>query len=96
MDDVHESERLPVYHDPRTDALVAELWPAGPPRLFALVDEDEDENDEVVREVMAYGIALPDGAATTVGATGVGWASWLSADSAFEWMGGSDLIWLSQ
>ena len=40
MDHVHQTERPPVYHDPELRAIVAELWPGGPPRLFALVQED--------------------------------------------------------
>lgn len=75
-------------------AIVAELWPCGPPRLFALIHESDDENDRLVREVRAYGIALPGGSAATVGATGSGWGHWRSADSA-SWRTGSDLVWLS-
>jgi hypothetical protein len=94
MDGVHDTERLPVYHDPELGAIVAELWPGGPPRLFALVYEGDDENDQIVREVMAYGIALPNGSAATVGAAGSGWGRWRSACSASR-RTGSDLVWLS-
>ena len=99
MDDAHGTERVPVYHDPERRAMMAELWPGGPPRLFALVQEDEHEDehedDRTVREVMAYGIELPDGAAATVGVAMPGWGRWLSADSASRRMN-SDLVWLSQ
>jgi hypothetical protein len=79
---------------PKRDAIVAELWPAGPPRLFALIQETDDEDGQVAPTVTAYGIALPDGPATTVGAAGTGWGLWLSADSACR-RTGSDLLWLS-
>lgn len=57
--------------------------------------EDDQENDRTVREVMAYGIELPDGAAATVGVAMPGGGRWLSADSASRRMN-SDLVWLSQ
>jgi len=95
MDGVHDTERPPVYHELELGAIVAELWPGGPPRLFALVWEGDDENDQIVREVTAYGIALPNGSATTVGPAGSGWANWRSANSAC-WRMDSDLVWLSQ
>jgi hypothetical protein len=91
--DPHETERPPLCRDRKRSAIVDELWPGGPPRLFALVQEDEDEHEEVVRQVTAYGIELPGGEAATVGAVH-GWGRWLSADSASEWTG-SDLVWLS-
>lgn len=92
--DVHDTERPSVYHDQANEAIVAELWPSGPPRLFALITEDEDEHEQVVREVFAYGIELPSGEAATVGAA-QGWGRWLDADNASRWTG-SDLIWLSR
>ena len=93
MDDVHDTERSPVYHDDdELRTIVAELWPAGPPRLFALVQEDEDEDEQLVRHVMAYGIELPGGEAATVGAVP---GHWPSADSASECVG-SDVLWLSR
>ena len=49
----------------------------------------------MTREVMAYGIALPNGSATTVSTAGSEWASWRSPDSA-SWRMCSDLVWLSQ
>lgn len=90
MDDIHGTERTSVYHAHETDAIVAELWPAGPPRLFALIQEDEDE-DEVVRQVAAYGIELPDGEAATFGTVR---GRWCSADSA-SYRTDSNVLWLS-
>lgn len=92
MDDVHETGQPPVYHVPETAAIVAELWPAGPPRLFALVQAYEGEDEQVVRQVMAYGIELPGGGAATVGRIS---GRWRSADSAASRLY-SDLLWLSR
>lgn len=94
MDDVRESEQPSVYHESETAAIVAELWPAGPPRLFALIQEDEDEHEQVVRTVAAYGIELPGGEAATIGEAVPGWGRWLSAGNARRRMF-SELVWLS-
>lgn len=94
MDDVRESEQPSVYHESETAAIMAELWPAGSPRLFALVQEDEDEHEQVVRTVTAYGIELPGGEAVTIGAAMPGWGRWHSAGSARRRMF-SELVWLS-
>ena len=87
MDDVHGSELPPVYH-------AAEVGMNGPPRLFVLVQEDLDENDAVVREVVAYGIELPNGSAATVPVRGNGFGRWISPQSASRRLC-SDLVWLS-
>ncbi|MFI0373300.1 hypothetical protein ACH35V_36035 [Actinomadura sp. 1N219] len=87
MDDVHESELMPVYHAAREGT--SEV-----PRLFMLVREDLDEDDEVVREVVAYGIALPGGAAATVAARGSGFGRWISPESASRRLC-SELVWVS-
>lgn len=85
MDDVHESEQSSVYH--ATDG------EGRAPRLFILVREDFDEDDVVVREVVAYGIALPDGAAATIPAKGNGFGRWISPQSASRRLH-SDLVWI--
>lgn len=77
MDDVHESEQLPVYHAEEAE-WVAALVGGVAPRLFALVREDYGEDDAVVEEVVAYGIALPNGSAATVLARGSGFGRWIS------------------
>ncbi|GAA3086541.1 hypothetical protein [Streptosporangium carneum] len=71
-----------------TRALFGEL-----PRMFALVQGCDDE--EVATEVVAYGLALPGGAATTVGANGHGFGLWRSPHSA-AWRLRSDLVWLGE
>ncbi|MEV7011031.1 hypothetical protein [Streptosporangium sp. NPDC051022] len=76
----------PAHEDTR--ALIREL-----PRMFALVRGGDDE--ETVAEVVAYGLALPGGTATTVGANGHGFGLWRSADSA-AWRLHSDLVWLGE
>ena len=77
MDGVHGSEQSSVYHagDAGTSA-------CGHPRAFVLVREELDADDSVVREVVAYGIALPDGGAATVPAEGCSFGRWLSPESA--------------
>jgi hypothetical protein len=94
MDDVRESEQPSVYHESETAAIVAELWPAGPPRLFALIQEDEDEHEQAVRTITAYGIELPNGEATTIGDATVCLGRWNSAGNACQGMY-SELVWLS-
>ncbi|TYB46728.1 hypothetical protein [Actinomadura chibensis] len=86
MDDVHESEQTPVYH--AVDAGTSEA-----PRLFVLVQEDLDEDYAVIREVVAYGIALPGGAAATVFARGGGFGRWISPESASRRLH-SELVWV--
>jgi hypothetical protein len=66
-----------------------------PPRLFALVQEDEDENNRVIWEVMAYGMVLPNGSAATVGSAGTGFGSWRSPESASRHTY-SELVWFSR
>lgn len=101
MDAVHKSELSSVYHveepdmNPSGAALVARLCGGDPPRLFALVREDFDENDAAVREIVGYGIALPNGSAATIPTTGQGYARWISPESASRRLC-SDLIWLAR
>jgi hypothetical protein len=104
MDGVHESERTSVYHvpdldttpDPDDEALV--LVAGRRPRLFVLVQDVVEIEDEVAvtltREVVAYGIALPDGAAATVSATGQAFGRWQSPESASRRLS-SELVWLA-
>ncbi|MEV4753449.1 hypothetical protein AB0K21_44505 [Streptosporangium sp. NPDC049248] len=63
----------------RVYALVGDL-----PRMFALVQD--------FTEVVAYGLALPGGTATTVGANGRGFGLWASPRSAARRLH-SDLVW---
>jgi hypothetical protein len=93
MDDVHESEQLPVYHAEVAEWAV-ELGGGVAPRLFVLVREDPGEGDAVVDEVVAYGIVMPDGSAATVPISGRGFGRWLTAESASRRMR-SELVWLS-
>ncbi|QFG25016.1 hypothetical protein [Actinomadura sp. WMMB 499] len=85
MDDIHESELPTVYH-------ALEVDERDVPRLFLLVQEDLDDADAVVREVVAYGIALPDGAAATVSLRGSGFGRWLSPESAARRLR-AELVW---
>ncbi|MFD0857290.1 hypothetical protein ACFQ07_34115 [Actinomadura adrarensis] len=94
MEGVQESEHASVYHDPEMSAVVAECCGGEMPRLFALVREFDDENDQPVREVVAYGIALPNGGAATVGASGRQFGKWASPDAASLRMN-SELVWLA-
>lgn len=72
-----------------------------PPRVFALVQEfgEDDETgeggEEIVTEVVAYGLALPDGTAATVGLIGHGFGRWRSPYSAASRLH-SDLVWLGE
>ncbi|TDC41780.1 hypothetical protein E1281_36985 [Actinomadura sp. KC345] len=93
MDDVHESEQLTVYHAAEAERVVA-LAGGAVPRLFALVREDVGEDDAVVEEVVAYGVALPDGSAATIPPSGQGFGRWLTPQSASRRML-SELVWLS-
>lgn len=43
--------------------------------LCALVHEGDDESDQTVREITAYGVAPQNGSATTDGVAGIGWGS---------------------
>lgn len=95
MDGIHKSELSSVYHEavPDDGALAEELWEGNPPRLFALVQEDYGEDDSVIHEVVAYGIALPSGSATTFLASGEGIGRWISPESASRRLD-SELIWV--
>ncbi|WP_433255332.1 hypothetical protein ACQPYK_14555 [Streptosporangium sp. CA-135522] len=68
-------------------ALTGEL-----PRMFALVQDDDEETSV---EVVAYGLELPGGTTTTVGANGHGFGRWRSPYSA-AWRLHSDLVWLGE
>jgi hypothetical protein len=92
MDDIHQSEHSPVYHERDADTNRQELWTGRPPRLFVLVQEF-DEHDAVVQEVVAYGIALPDGSAATISPQGWSSGRWRSPESASRRLC-SDLLWL--
>jgi hypothetical protein len=102
MDDIQDSEHPPVYHaddqdtSPDDAELLRKHWAGNPPRLFALIQEFEDDEDEdqIEREIVAYGIMLPDGSATTVGAGGSGFGRFGSAIAASDTYY-SDLVWLS-
>ncbi|TDD89291.1 hypothetical protein E1293_04965 [Actinomadura darangshiensis] len=95
MDDVHESELLPVYHAEVAEWAVA-LAGGVAPRLFMLVREDFGEDDDAVvtEEVLAFGIVMPDGSAATVPLSGRGFGRWLTPESASR-RTSSDLVWLS-
>ncbi|WP_433376949.1 hypothetical protein [Streptosporangium sp. CA-115845] len=61
------------------------------PRMFVLV-QDFTENEGSHPEVVAYGLALPGGTATTVGTNGRGFGLWTSPRSAARRLH-SDLVW---
>lgn len=70
--------------------------PAGDlPRMFALVQEFDEDDGESLTEVVAYGLALPDGTAATVGANGHGFGRWTNPHRA-AWRLRSDLVWLGE
>ncbi|SNT30575.1 hypothetical protein SAMN05443665_10234 [Actinomadura meyerae] len=93
MDDVHESELTPVYHAEVAEWAVA-LGGGVAPRLFALVRDESGEDDTAVEEILAYGIALPDGSAATVPLSGRGFGRWLTPESASDRTSAA-LVWLS-
>ncbi|OUC98034.1 hypothetical protein [Streptosporangium minutum] len=64
----------------------------GLPRMFALVQETGEDDEEIAVEVVAYGLALPCGTAATVGVVN-GFGRWTSAHSAASRLR-SDLVWL--
>ncbi|MFF5107856.1 hypothetical protein [Streptosporangium sp. NPDC000509] len=79
-------------HYPREVALERAYTLTGDlPRMFALV-QDFAESEESHPEVVAYGLALPGGTATTVGANGRGFGLWASPRSAARRLH-SDLVW---
>lgn len=99
MEGIHRSEQPPVCHGDERDenrAAVAEVvalgggWVA---RLFALVRERDDDHDLPVREIAAYGMALPDGRVMTAWPSGSGVCMWRSPESASRRLG-SELVWL--
>ncbi|GAA4240777.1 hypothetical protein GCM10022254_66830 [Actinomadura meridiana] len=94
MDDIQESELMPVYHADVAKWAV-ELGGGVAPRLFALVREDLGEGDAVLDELVAYGIVMPDGSAATVPLSGHWFARWLTPESASRRMG-SEVVWLSR
>ncbi|MEV7007967.1 hypothetical protein [Streptosporangium sp. NPDC051022] len=68
------------------------------PRMFALAQGADEgrgmtEEDEEATKVVAYGLVLPGGPATTVGANGRGFGVWNSARSAARRLH-SELVWL--
>jgi hypothetical protein len=74
-----------------------EHWAGNPPRMFALIQEWDDDEDEdlVEREVVAYGSALPDGSATTMGPRGHGLVGHFESPGAASVTHCSDLVWLT-
>jgi hypothetical protein len=58
-------------------------------RLFALCDEDDDEQ----KEIALYGVALPGGATATITPKGRPHGCWSSPDRAAHMLG-PDLVWL--
>lgn len=77
-----------MEHLTDTDSPIIAHTP-GPVRAFALVQEiDEGET-----EVVAYGLELPDGIAATVGVV-QGFGRWQSARNAARRLH-SDLVWLT-
>ncbi|MFA1544898.1 hypothetical protein [Actinomadura chokoriensis] len=93
MDDVHGSEQVPVYHAEVAEWAV-KLGGGVAPRLFALVRNDFGEDERGEEELVAYGIALPDGSAVTVPLRGRGFGWWLTPGSASR-RTFSELVWLS-
>ncbi|RAY13297.1 hypothetical protein DPM19_19615 [Actinomadura craniellae] len=96
MDGIRGSEQPPVYHerDPAgAGADAADPDRAGTARLFMLVQEDTDDNDVPVRDVVAYGMALPGGHVLTVHPSGRGISNWRSPESASRRLD-SELVWL--
>lgn len=87
MEHVPGSDYPPVYHND-LEGYASVIGIA--PRLFALIQSF----DEVDAELVAYGIALPDGTAATIGPHGRGvghWADPARAAARFA----SDLVWLA-
>jgi hypothetical protein len=58
-------------------------------RLFALCDEDDDEQIEIA----LYGVAIPGGATATITPKGRPHGCWSSPDRAAHMLG-LDLVWL--
>lgn len=90
-------ERRPQTTGPESACASARMPTDDLPRMFALVQGfDEDERDgRGSREVVAYGLALPDGTAATVTRSGYGFGRWTNADRAAHRLG-SDLVWLGE
>ncbi|WP_326638024.1 hypothetical protein OG884_28815 [Streptosporangium sp. NBC_01755] len=104
------SDQPSVRHDPDFDercprstgpesAYASARMPTGDlPRMFALVqelDEDDERGRASSPEVVAYGLALPDGTAATVSRNGYGFGRWTNAHRAAHRLG-SDLVWLGE
>ncbi|MER5625329.1 hypothetical protein ABT061_30265 [Streptosporangium sp. NPDC002544] len=85
-------ERLTGNADPAQVREATYALTGGSPRLFALIQEFGEEGEEVDAVVVAYGMALPGGTVTTVGANGRGFGLWTSARSAARRLH-SDLVW---
>ncbi|MER5627163.1 hypothetical protein [Streptosporangium sp. NPDC002544] len=91
-------ERCPQTTGPESAYASARVPPDDLPRMFALVQEfDEDDERDGPRspEVVAYGLALPDGTAATVTRSGYGFGRWTNAHRAAHRLG-SDLVWLGE
>lgn len=92
-EDVPGLGRPPVRHE-EGRAAAAGLGGGRVARLFALVREADDDDGTPVREITAYGMALPDGRVMTTEASGTGVYFWQSPESASRRMD-SELIWLA-
>lgn len=98
MEGIRRSGRPSVPHGDEPESRIAAAEVAEPAggrvaRLFALVQEFDDDNDRPVREVVAYGMALPSGHTMTVTPSGAGIHTWQSPHSASRRLG-SELVWL--
>ncbi|MFF0307862.1 hypothetical protein ACFYSC_10550 [Streptosporangium sp. NPDC004379] len=60
--------------------------------MFALVQGVEEDGEEIIAKVVAYGLALPCGTAATVGVAD-GFGRWRSAHSAASRLR-AGLVWL--
>ncbi|MFI6454855.1 hypothetical protein ACIBF6_25215 [Streptosporangium amethystogenes] len=91
-------ERYPQITGPESACASARLPTDDLPRMFALVqefDEDDERDGPSSPEVVAYGLALPDGTAATVTRNGYGFGRWTNAHRAARRLG-SDLVWLGE
>ena len=94
MDQQPDSSFPTVYHEAE-DVVTAMPSPAPEerPRLFALLDFDEDEDDECGDGAVAlYGLALPCGVAATITPEGRLHGQWTDPDRLADRLGLS-LVW---
>ncbi|MFJ2033855.1 hypothetical protein [Streptosporangium sp. NPDC087985] len=91
-------EHCPQNTDPERACASAHMPTGDLPRMFALVqefDEDDEDDGQSSREVVAYGLVLPDGTAATISRNGNGFGRWTNAHRAARRLS-SDLVWLSE